>query len=68
MAAKNYCNEEELAALNSVVFAYLEFAEMQARRRIAMYKKDFIAALETVEKVITGNKTDENTRTGIIIL
>lgn len=34
LIAKNYCTEEELSALNSVVSAYLEFAEMQARRCI----------------------------------
>ena len=44
--AKNYCNEEELSALNSVVSAYLEFAEMQARRRIPMYMSDWIETLD----------------------
>ena len=33
LVAKNYCSGEELSALNSVVSAYLELAEMQARRR-----------------------------------
>jgi hypothetical protein len=28
LVAKNYCTEEELSALNSIVSAYLEFAEM----------------------------------------
>lgn len=46
LVAKNYCNEEELSALNSVVSAYLEFAEMQARRRIPMYMSDWIEALD----------------------
>ena len=46
LVAKNYCNEEELAALNSVVSAYLEFAEMQARRRIPMYMSDWIETLD----------------------
>lgn len=37
LVAKNYCTEEELSALNSAVSTYLEFTEMQARRRILMY-------------------------------
>lgn len=112
LVAKNYCNQEEVEALNGIVSAYLEFAEMQARRHIPMYMKDwietldgflklskhdiltgagrisaamaekkakeeyhkfrtlqdsqlaksdkdFIAALEIVEKALTGNETDE---------
>jgi len=46
LVAKNYCTEDELAALNSVVSAYLEFAEMQARRRIPMYMSDWIETLD----------------------
>ena len=46
LVAKNYCTEDELAALNSVVSAYLEFAEMQARRRIPMYMLDWIETLD----------------------
>lgn len=46
LVAKNYCNEEELSALNSVVSAYLEFAEMQARRRIPMYMNDWAETLD----------------------
>ena len=46
LVAKNYCNEEELSALNSVVSAYFEFAEMQARRRIPMYMSDWIETLD----------------------
>nr|WP_306290212.1 virulence RhuM family protein [Pseudoflavonifractor phocaeensis] len=46
MVAKNYCNEEELASLNSTVSAYLEFAEMQARRHIPMYMSDWIETLD----------------------
>lgn len=46
LVAKNYCTEDELAALNSVVSAYLEFAEMQARRRITMYMSDWIETLD----------------------
>lgn len=46
LVAKNYCTEEELSALNSVVSAYLEFAEMQARRRIPMHMSDWIETLD----------------------
>lgn len=46
LVAQNYCTEEELSALNSVVSAYLEFSEMQARRRIPMYMTDWIETLD----------------------
>lgn len=46
LVAKNYCNAEELEQLNSIVSAYLEFAEMQARRRIPMYMGDWIETLD----------------------
>lgn len=35
--AKNYLNHEEIDALNRIVMAYLEFAELQARRRKPVY-------------------------------
>ncbi|WP_409969202.1 virulence RhuM family protein [Bengtsoniella intestinalis] len=46
LVAKNYCTEDELLALNDVVSAYLELAEMQARRRIPMYMSDWIETLD----------------------
>lgn len=46
LVAKNYCTEEELDALNSIVSAYLEFAIMQARRRVPMYMSDWIETLD----------------------
>jgi len=46
LVAKNYCTENEILALNDVVSAYLEFAEMQARRRIPMYMSDWIETLD----------------------
>lgn len=46
LVAKNYCNQQELEALNGIVSAYLEFAEMQARRHIPMYMKDWIEILD----------------------
>lgn len=44
--AKNYLNAEELEALNRIVNAYLEFAEVQALNRKPMYMRDWIAKLE----------------------
>lgn len=46
LVAKNYCTEQELSALNSIVSAYLEFAEMQAKRRVPMYMSDWIETLD----------------------
>ncbi len=43
--AKNYLNEEELAALNNLVEQYLIFAEGQAMRRVPMHMTDWIAQL-----------------------
>lgn len=44
--AKNYLNEEELAALNNLVEQYLIFAQGQAMRRIPMYMRDWIIKLD----------------------
>ena len=44
--AKNYLNEAELDVLNRLVSAYLDLAELQARRRSPMYMKDWIARLD----------------------
>lgn len=44
--AKNYLNAEELDTLNRVVSLYLEFAELQAKNRRAMYMKDWITKLD----------------------
>ena len=44
--AKNYLTSEELEALNRIVNAYLEFAEIQALNRKPMYMQDWIAKLE----------------------
>jgi hypothetical protein len=38
--AKNYLSHEELDALNRIVTAYLEFAELQAQNRKPMYMSD----------------------------
>jgi hypothetical protein len=44
--AKNYLAADELDALNRIVNAYLEFAELQALGRKPMYMADWIAKLE----------------------
>jgi len=44
--AKNYLSPEELNALNRIVNAYLEFAEVQALNRKPMYMRDWIARLD----------------------
>ncbi|MHB1336424.1 MAG: virulence RhuM family protein [Candidatus Humimicrobiaceae bacterium] len=54
--AKNYLNEKELDGLNRIVTMYLDYAEMQAQKGIAMYMKDWVeklnAFLQFNEKVI----------------
>jgi len=49
--AKNYLNEKELDALNRIVTAYLEFAELQALNHKPMYMKDWIAKLDDFLKL-----------------
>ena len=44
--AKNYLNEEELHALNRIVTAYIEFAELQALSRRVMTMRDWIEKLD----------------------
>ena len=43
--AKNYLSEKEIDALNRIVSMYLDFAEMQANRGVAMYMKDWVERL-----------------------
>ncbi|MDP2846809.1 MAG: virulence RhuM family protein [Humidesulfovibrio sp.] len=43
--AKNYLNEDELRGLNRIVTMYLDFAEDQATRHVAMHMKDWIERL-----------------------
>jgi hypothetical protein len=57
--AKNYLNEEELNALNRMVTAYLEIAEIQALNRQPMYMKDWVERLEDFVKM-TGNAVLQN--------
>jgi hypothetical protein len=44
--AKNYLSPEELNALNRIVVAYLELAEVQALNRQPMYMRDWLAKLD----------------------
>jgi hypothetical protein len=49
--AKNYLNEEELHALNRIVTAYIEFAELQALNRRVMTMRDWIEKLDDFLKL-----------------
>lgn len=44
--AKNYLNEKELDGLNRIVTMYLDYAEMQAQKGVAMYMRDWINKLD----------------------
>jgi hypothetical protein len=46
IVAKNYLTEEEIEALNRIVSAYLEFAELQASNRRTMHMADWISKLD----------------------
>jgi hypothetical protein len=49
--AKNYLHEDELKALNLIVSAYLDFAELQALSRRTMYMQDWIRKLDDFLKL-----------------
>jgi len=49
--AKNYLSEDELAILNRIVNAYIEFAELQALRKKPMYMADWIKKLDDFIKI-----------------
>lgn len=49
--AKNYLTEDELHALNRIVNAYLEFAELQALNRKPMTMRDWIVKLDEFLKL-----------------
>ena len=44
--AKNYLHEKELDLLNRIVTMYLDYAEMQAKKGIAMKMKDWVDKLD----------------------
>lgn len=49
--AKNYLSEKEISELNRLVELYLNFAELQAERKISMKMKDWIEALDSFLKI-----------------
>jgi len=49
--AKNYLKHEELDALNKIVTAYLDFAEIQALNHRPMYMRDWIEKLDDFLKL-----------------
>jgi hypothetical protein len=51
LIAKNYLTEDELAILNRIVNAYIEFAELQAMRRKPMYMVDWVKKLDEFLKM-----------------
>ncbi|MEM6395375.1 MAG: virulence RhuM family protein [Bacteroidota bacterium] len=61
--AKNYLQEDELKTLNLIVGQYLDFAELQARRRKPMYMKDW---MEKLHGFLTLNDQDILTHKGIV--
>jgi len=44
--AKNYLTEQEMSELNAVVNMYLDYAELQAKRKVAMKMTDWVAKLD----------------------
>ena len=60
--AKNYLDEKELRAMGQLVSGYLDFAERQAEREVAMTMEDWATHLDgiltsTGEKLLIGNGT-----------
>lgn len=57
--AKNYLSEKELRGLNQLVSGYLDFAERQAEREIAMTMADWIKHVDNILRA-TGEDVLEN--------
>ena len=57
--AKNYLSEKELRGLNQLVSGYLDFAERQAEREIAMTMTDWIKHVDNILRA-TGEDVLEN--------
>lgn len=55
MIAKNYLSEQELDALNKIVVAYLDIAEVHALNREPMYMSDW---LETIDDYLKMTRRD----------
>ncbi len=49
--AKNYLDEKELDALNKIVTAYLDIAEVQALNKEPMYMRDWLEAIDDYLKM-----------------
>ena len=61
--AKNYLSEQELDALNKIVTAYLDIAEVHALNKEPMYMKDW---LETIDDYLKMTRRDILTTSGHI--
>ena len=61
--AKNYLTEQELDALNKIVTAYLDIAEVHALNKEPMYMKDW---LETIDDYLRMTRRDILTSSGHI--
>lgn len=59
--AKNYLNEKEIDALNKIVTAYLDIAEVHALNQEPMYMKDW---LETIDDYLKMTRRDILTTKG----
>lgn len=59
--AKNYLSEEEIDALNKIVSAYLDIAEVRALNKEPMYMKDW---LETIDDYLKMTRRDILTTKG----
>ena len=60
VVAKNYLDEKELRAMGQLVSGYLDFAERQAEREIAMTMDDWAKHLDNIltmsgEQLLQGN-------------
>ena len=58
--AKNYLDEKELNILNRIVTMYLDYAEMQAQKGIAMKMKDWVEKLDAFLKFNEENILQDN--------
>ena len=61
--AKNYLNEKEIDALNKIVTAYLDIAEVHALNQEPMYMKDW---LETIDDYLKMTRRDILTTKGTV--
>lgn len=55
VTAKNYLSQQELEALNLIVSAYLDFAELQARSHRPMHMTDWIGKLDDFIRLSDGD-------------